>query len=102
VRIGDLHPLLLPGALALPAELVDAGSLPGSFAAAYLLLARLLVAARLFAPDGAEPPPTAQAALAHACEQPDYPALLQALAEARQGVANFWADLFGEKLEIAR
>jgi glutamate-ammonia-ligase adenylyltransferase len=83
------------------AELAEAGKLPESFAAAYLLLARLLVAARLFAPDGAEPPSAAQAALAHACEQPDYPALLRALAEARQGVAKFWAELFGEKLEVA-
>jgi glutamate-ammonia-ligase adenylyltransferase len=83
------------------AELVDAGALPGSFAANYLLLARLLVAARLFAPDGGEPPPAAQAALARACEQADYAALLRALAEARQGVAQCWAELFGENLEIA-
>jgi len=43
----------------------------------------------------------AQAALARACEQPDYAALLHALAEARQGVAQCWAELFGETLEIA-
>jgi glutamate-ammonia-ligase adenylyltransferase len=83
------------------AELVDAGSLPESFAANHLLLARLLVAARLFAPDGAEPPPAAQAALARACQQPDYATLLRTLAEARQGVAQCWAELFGEMLEIA-
>jgi glutamate-ammonia-ligase adenylyltransferase len=83
------------------AELVEAGLLPASFAANHLLLARLLVAARLFAPDGAEPPLAAQAALARACEQPDYAALLRALGEARQGVAQCWAELFGEPLEIA-
>jgi glutamate-ammonia-ligase adenylyltransferase len=83
------------------ADLVGAGNLPHTFAASHLLLARLLVAARLFAPDGAEPPPVAQAALARACEQPDYAALLRALAEARQGVAQCWAELFGETLEIA-
>ena len=82
------------------AELVSAGTLPESFAANYLLLARLLVAARLFAPDGAEPPAAAQAALARACQQADYASLLQAMAEARQGVAQCWADLFGEELEI--
>ena len=73
----------------------------GAIAANHLLLARLLVAARLFAPDGAEPPAAAQAALARACEQPDYASLLHALGEARQGVAQCWAELFGEKLEIA-
>jgi glutamate-ammonia-ligase adenylyltransferase len=83
------------------AELIEAGRLPRSFAADHLLLARLLVAARLFAPDCAEPPPPAQAALARACELPDYPALLHALTEARHGVAQFWAELFGETLEIA-
>jgi glutamate-ammonia-ligase adenylyltransferase len=83
------------------AELVDAGLLPASFAANHLLLARLLVAARLLAPDGVEPPAAAQAALARACELPDYAALLHALGEARQGVAQCWAELFGENLEIA-
>ena len=88
----------LPEAIA---ELVDAGALPQSFAANHLLLARMLVAVRLFAPDSAEPPAVAQAALARACEQPNYAALLHALAEARQGVAQCWAELFGETLEIA-
>ncbi|HEY6814045.1 MAG TPA: glutamine-synthetase adenylyltransferase, partial [Croceibacterium sp.] len=88
----------LPQAIA---GLVGAGLLPGSFAANHLLLARLLVAARLFAPDGAEPSPGAPAARARAGEQADYAALLHALAEARQGVAQCWADLFGETLEIA-
>jgi glutamate-ammonia-ligase adenylyltransferase len=83
------------------AALVEARALPASIAANHLLLARALVAARLLAPDGAEPPTAARAALARACEQPDYAALLRALLEARQGVAQCWAELFGEKLEIA-
>ncbi len=91
-----------PGLQQAIAELVDAGLLPASFAANQLLLARLLIAARLFAPDGAEPPVAAQAALARACEQPDYATLLRSLAEARQGVAQCWAELFGETLEISR
>lgn len=81
-------------------ELVAGGWLTERFAAARRLQGRLLVAARLLAPDGAHPPEPAQAALARACEQPDYAALLQAFAEARHGVAQTWAEVFGETLEI--
>jgi glutamate-ammonia-ligase adenylyltransferase len=80
--------------------LAVAGILPPSFAAHHALLARLLVAARLLAPDLDHPPEVAQGVLAEACGCADYPALLQALAEARHGVAACWAELFGEKLEI--
>ncbi|KRA80377.1 bifunctional [glutamate--ammonia ligase]-adenylyl-L-tyrosine phosphorylase/[glutamate--ammonia-ligase] adenylyltransferase [Altererythrobacter sp. Root672] len=81
-------------------ELIDAGFLPPEFAAYFALQARLLVAARLLAPDCIEPPAQAQAALAAACEQPDYAHLLQALSASRHGIAATWADLFGEELEI--
>src|SRR5690606_31209138 len=81
--------------------LVDADLMPASFAVHQALLGRLLVAARLLAPDGQPPHETPQAALARARGQPDYPALLQALGEARHGVATAWAELFGETLEIA-
>jgi glutamate-ammonia-ligase adenylyltransferase len=81
-------------------ELAAAGLLPERFEAARALQGRLLVAARLLAPDGHHPPEPAQAALARACGQPDYTALLQALAEARQGVAATWTEVFGENLEI--
>jgi glutamate-ammonia-ligase adenylyltransferase len=63
------------------------------------LLARLLVAARLLAPSSEHQHAPAQAVLASACEQADYAALLQALGEARHGVAATWAELFGETLE---
>ena len=82
--------------------LVGAGLLPASFAAHQALMARLLVADRLLTPDCDHPSELAQAALARACEQPDYAALLQALAESRQGVAARWAEVFGETLEIER
>jgi glutamate-ammonia-ligase adenylyltransferase len=82
------------------AELVERGWLPAQFADHFRLLARLLVAARLLAPDGAEPHASAQQALAQACEQPDYASLLQALAKARHGVAQSWAEVFGPELEI--
>ena len=83
------------------AALISAGLLPASFGARQALLARLLVAARLLAPDSRHPHQAAKSVLAKACEQPDYAALLQALAEARHGVAAVWADLFGEDLETS-
>jgi [glutamine synthetase] adenylyltransferase / [glutamine synthetase]-adenylyl-L-tyrosine phosphorylase len=82
------------------AGLVAAGLLPASIAGHHALLTRLLVAVRLLAPDGGEPPQAAREALARTCRQADYPALLQALAEARHGVAACWADMFDEQLEI--
>jgi glutamate-ammonia-ligase adenylyltransferase len=80
--------------------LIDARLLPPEFADHQTLLGRLLVAARLLAPDLAEPPQLAQAALARACGERDYPALLHALTEALHGVAAVWTELFGERLEI--
>lgn len=80
-------------------ELVEANLLPPTFAGHQALLGRVLAAARLLAPDLGEPPEPACAALANACGQPDYPALLRAVSEARHGVAAAWAELFGEQLE---
>ena len=91
-----LHPALETAITAL----ADAGHLPPAFAEYHRLLARLLIAARLLAPDASEPGPAAQAALAAACEQPDYPALLRGVIAARQGIAACWADLFDERLGI--
>lgn len=82
------------------AMLVEQGRLPASFADNHALLTRLLVSGRLLAPRGTEPPAAARAALAEACGAEDYAALLQALAEARQGVGRTWAELFGRQLEI--
>lgn len=76
------------------------GLLPAGFAAHHALLARLLVSVRLLAPGGHEPPEAARAVLAEACGMADYPALLQAADEARQEVAQSWAELFGQQLEI--
>src|SRR5690606_247464 len=84
------------------AELTSAGLVPPSFSTHQTLLSRLLIAARLLAPDGQHPHTTAQAALARACRLPDYAALLHALAEARHGVAVAWAEIFDEDLEIER
>ena len=51
-------------------------------------------------PDNGRNAPAASEVLAKACGQANYHDLLHAVAEARQGVANAWADLFGETLEI--
>jgi [glutamine synthetase] adenylyltransferase / [glutamine synthetase]-adenylyl-L-tyrosine phosphorylase len=92
-----------PDLAAAVAVLVDGGLLPGSMPGALALMTRLLVAARLLAPDLAEPPPAAAAsALAEACGFDALPALLRAFDAARQEVAAAWADSFGEPLgEIA-
>jgi len=81
-------------------SLVDAGLLPSDFEHAHNLLTDLLVAGRLLAPDGVEPPPAAATALARACGRESYPELRQDLAFARKSVANAWIGVFKQKLEI--
>ncbi|MDR2857964.1 MAG: bifunctional [glutamine synthetase] adenylyltransferase/[glutamine synthetase]-adenylyl-L-tyrosine phosphorylase [Novosphingobium sp.] len=80
--------------------LVAPGLLPEGFAEAHDTLARLLVAARLLAPDAQEPPVAARTALARACACGDWDGMLASLAAARQAVANAWRQVFGEELEI--
>ena len=79
--------------------LAAAGLLPGGFRGHYDLLSRLLVAARLLAPDGQPPAGVARTALAAACQVESFDALLQAVDEARHGVMAAWAETFGETLE---
>jgi glutamate-ammonia-ligase adenylyltransferase len=81
------------------AALVEAGLLPGELPEAHRLMTRLLVAARLLAPELDRPAPAAAAALARACLQPDYDSLLQAFDGARQAVAGAWENSFGQQLE---
>ncbi|AKH43154.1 glutamate-ammonia-ligase adenylyltransferase [Altererythrobacter atlanticus] len=81
-------------------ELTGAGFLPESFAGHFSLIARMLISARLFAPECTEPPPPSCAALARACHCDDFDSLLKDFSEARHGVAATWNTLFGEKLEI--
>ncbi|MGV3554706.1 MAG: bifunctional [glutamate--ammonia ligase]-adenylyl-L-tyrosine phosphorylase/[glutamate--ammonia-ligase] adenylyltransferase [Croceibacterium sp.] len=75
------------------------GLLPGDFRGHYDLLCRLLVAARLLAPDGQPPAGLARDALAAACKVDSLEALLHAVDEARHGVMAAWAETFGESLE---
>jgi len=83
-------------------ELCAAGLLPGEYRRHLETLVRLLVAARLLAPDSQLPPGPAAQALARACGEADLTSLLRSLAAARQGIARCWAELFGEELEIDR
>lgn len=82
---------------AIPA-LIEAGHLTDSFIADYDLMSRMLVAGRLLAPGNKAPPPYAAGALATACEQPSYTALLQAFADARQRVIGVWLSILGETI----
>ncbi len=87
----------LPGALR---ALVEAGQVPDELAAAYMLMSRVLIAARLLAPDAAMPAPQPAHILARLARQGDADCLLQALAKARQSVARHWLEIFEQKLEL--
>ena len=91
---------LAPGLEHAIAGLAEAGHVPAGYERHHLMLTRVLVAARLLAPDSEMPPPTAAQALASACGCTDYPALLASIAEARHGIAAQWQAVFGQKLEI--
>lgn len=75
--------------------LAEAGLLPGDLAAPHALMSRMLVAGRLLAPDGREPPPGAARALAKACGHETYAALIAAFTAARQQVAQAWKQILG-------
>lgn len=83
-------------------QLMAAGLLPSGFRGHYDLLCRLLVAARLLAPDGRPPAGLAREALAAACRVESFDKLLQAVTDARHGVMAAWAETFGESLEDQR
>ncbi|MDJ0641401.1 MAG: bifunctional [glutamate--ammonia ligase]-adenylyl-L-tyrosine phosphorylase/[glutamate--ammonia-ligase] adenylyltransferase [Erythrobacter sp.] len=80
--------------------LIDLGHLPSEFADSHRVMADLLVAGRLLAPSGNDPPPAAAAALARACQCDDFAELKHNLAVSRACVAAVWADMFDQQLEI--
>jgi len=92
---------LTPGLGDAVRALVSADLLPETLISAHEALARLLVAARLLAPDAQTPPPAAQHALARACGCSDWDAVLTNLSAARASVAAAWREQFGEELEIS-
>ncbi|MEO1729379.1 MAG: bifunctional [glutamate--ammonia ligase]-adenylyl-L-tyrosine phosphorylase/[glutamate--ammonia-ligase] adenylyltransferase [Pseudomonadota bacterium] len=85
---------------AIPA-LIDADLLPADFRQDYDLLTRMLVALRLLAPGGAEPPACAAGALAAACYAPDYATLLDNFTQARGRVCAVWNQTFGANISDA-
>ena len=81
-------------------HLAEAGLVPASLPDAYAMMARLLVAARLLAPELGPPPAAASDALARACGMGNLDALLRLFTEARTEVAAAWHAIFGLTLEI--
>lgn len=75
--------------------LAKAGLVSGELAQPHALMSRMLVAGRLLAPDGREPPPSGARALARACGYANYTDLLDAFAAARQSVAQAWKQILG-------
>ena len=86
-------------AKALP-MLADKGLILHSLIGAYDLMTRFLVAGRLLAPDGEEPPQAAATALARSCKAETFDDLLRHLTEARHEVAHSWEAILGRTLEI--
>ncbi|MEY2943647.1 MAG: hypothetical protein RLY97_1661 [Pseudomonadota bacterium] len=81
-------------------ELAAAGMILDAALAAFDLMARFLVAARLLAPDCAVPPPVAQAALAKVMDCSDWAEVMAKLRNARTAIAADWARIFAVKLEL--
>ena len=80
--------------------LVHTGTLPEEFARAHDFLTRLIVGARLLAPDLTVPSGAAGEALARTCGCEDMDALLRHVMKARQEVARVWRELFEQELEL--
>ncbi len=77
------------------ALLIGAGLLPAPLAGAHDLLTRLLVIARLVAPDAAEPPPATRDLIARALGFGDWAAVLAAFAATRHEVERSWSAMTG-------
>ena len=80
-------------------KLADAGFLPPVLGDHLALMTRVLVGARLLAPELSAPEGIAAKVFARQSGFEDLPTLLQALREARQGVADAWAQAFDQQLE---
>ncbi|WP_295528548.1 bifunctional [glutamine synthetase] adenylyltransferase/[glutamine synthetase]-adenylyl-L-tyrosine phosphorylase [Novosphingobium sp. Chol11] len=82
------------------AALVATGLLTPDMRDAHDLLARLLVAVRLVAPDSLFPPVASRGIVADLCGLPSWDALLIAIYETRRAIAANWAIVFEEVLEV--
>lgn len=81
-------------------QLVAEGLLPEELVSAHDLMIRMLVAARLLAPDLQMPSPAAALVLAQACGCDSGTSLLHHFAMARQSVAHSWQAIFETELEM--
>jgi glutamate-ammonia-ligase adenylyltransferase len=79
--------------------LAAAGLVPADLAEPHALMSRMLVAGRLLAPDGREPPPSGARALARACGHDSYADLEAAFAAARLRVAGVWKQILGTDIQ---
>ena len=80
--------------------LAQAGVLSGAVRGAHDLMTRMLVAGRLFAPDGGYPPEASRELVARAAGCSDWQTLLDEFAAARETVAAEWLRVFGSELEV--
>jgi len=80
-------------------QLIAEGCLPEELAGAHDLMIRMLVAARLLAPDLKLPAPAATKVLAQACGCESGTSLLHRFALARQSVARSWKSILDTDLE---
>ena len=79
--------------------LIGAGLLPEALRSAHDTMARVLIAARLLAPDGEEPPPAARAILAKTSACDDWDCLVTRLDAARDAVKAAWLAGFEVAVE---
>ena len=82
--------------------LAASGALSVKVRGAHDLMTRMLVAGRLFAPDGAYPPEASRELVARAAGCADWQTLLDEFGAARETVAAEWRRVFGSELEIER
>jgi len=80
--------------------LVAAGLVPENLIRAHALMTRMLIAGRLLAPLNRAPHPASALQLARSCEADSFAELLEKLTIARQSVAQVWAAVFEQQLEI--
>ncbi len=81
--------------------LAQGGLLAPQVRHAHELMTRMLVANRLFAPDGGYPPEASRELVARAAGCAAWQTLLDEFAAARETVAAEWQRVFGSELEIA-
>ena len=91
---------LTPDLTAALEELAGEGLVDEDLREAHRFLTRLLVGARLLAPDQQPPGGEARQVLARLVRCDDFPAVLAALDRARACVADHWARVFNTELEI--